>query len=76
MMTKRKCVALKCGRPVAEKYLMCGIHWSMVPPDLQSSVWREYFAGKRKKKHPTPEYFSAVEAAKAAVAAKERPVTA
>jgi hypothetical protein len=71
MNPQRKCIALKCGNRVSDRYLMCGRHWSMVPQDVRVGLWREYFYGVRKKKHPTPEYEAAVVAAQMAVQEKQ-----
>lgn len=36
------CPVRVCDAPVPNDRLMCRSHWFMVPPDLQTAVWRAY----------------------------------
>ncbi len=60
-----------CNRAIAAKFLMCGRHWVMVPPELQTAVYREYRPGQEIDKKPTHDYLVAMWRAIFAVAQKE-----
>jgi hypothetical protein len=66
-----RCFALRCDRAVPDRYLMWGPHWNRVPHELQTRIWRTYFNGVRHKKHPTPEYYEAIDEARKIVAERE-----
>lgn len=54
-----KCVVPECCTPTADKkYLMCFIHWNMIPIVLQKTIWRLYNNGK-----PLPGHADACESA-------------
>lgn len=59
-----------CGRTVRSGHLMCGHHWSKVPRDLQSDVWRTWRAWCRTHDDDAWEAYSA--ARLAAIAAVEK----
>lgn len=67
-MNKHTCHARGCEKPVPPKYLMCGVHWRMVPNALKARVWSRYRAGQEVTKDPTPAYLEAAQAAVDAVA--------
>lgn len=39
------CPARGCPREVADRFLMCGDHWRMVPRHLQQAVYTAYRCG-------------------------------
>jgi len=55
-----RCHAMGCKRAIAAKFLMCGRHWAMVPPNLQTEVYRNYRPGQEIDKQPTQEYLVAM----------------
>lgn len=57
--TSHHCHARGCQREVPPKLLMCGVHWRMVPPDLQRAVWATYRPGQEIDKRPTRDYLAA-----------------
>lgn len=46
MAPKHKCLASGCKRQVDARYLMCGVHWALVPGDVQREVYAAYRAGQ------------------------------
>jgi hypothetical protein len=45
-MVKHRCLAEGCTRQLDARYLMCGVHWAMVPRDVQQEVYAAYTAGQ------------------------------
>lgn len=42
-----RCGALRCSKPIKPDFLMCGVHWALVPQALKDEVWAAYRAGDR-----------------------------
>lgn len=40
-----QCPVRQCIRDVQDQFLMCGVHWRMVPGHLQAAVWHHYRHG-------------------------------
>ena len=36
------CPVHRCTIQVDDRYLLCRLHWRLVPLDLQTAVWRAY----------------------------------
>jgi hypothetical protein len=45
-LTHHPCPLLGCATTVPRNLLMCGYHWSMVPPGLRAAVWGAYDNGR------------------------------
>ena len=57
-MNKHRCAATSCARKIDIEYLMCAIHWRMVPQHIQSEIWSQYHRGQRHHTHPTERYLT------------------
>jgi hypothetical protein len=64
------CHAVGCPKEVRPELLMCGVHWRMVPVNLQRDVWRHYRDGQCDDKQPSYKWCVAADAAVLAVAQK------
>lgn len=58
-----KCPVPACPKQVQDNHLMCPTHWFKVPVNIQTAIYRTYFAGLHRNEHPTDEYIEHVEAA-------------
>lgn len=55
-MTAHTCHAIRCGKTVPPKLLMCARHWRMVPRALQNEIWATYRPGQERDKKPSAAY--------------------
>lgn len=67
---KHRCLAEGCKRAVDARYLMCGVHWRMVPLAIQRRVHDAYVPGQSAGTVSTA-WEQAADAAVAAVRAAE-----
>jgi hypothetical protein len=69
-----KCPVPTCAKQVQDVHLMCSQHWFKIPGHLQTSIYREYYAGLRRQSHPTALYTDYVQQALAHIAKLSAPV--
>lgn len=48
---RHKCAAPFCSTFVPWNFLMCGRHWSMVPPSIQQAVYESWNGGRPNAAH-------------------------
>ena len=68
---KHVCHADRCTKAIAPAFLMCPMHWRMVPAEIQRRIWLLYRPGQEVDKRPTGQYMTAMKEAIAAVAKAE-----
>jgi uracil-DNA glycosylase family 4 len=69
---EHRCHALRCHVVVPPEQLMCRMHWSRVPREIQRRVWATYRKGQCEDRRPSKAWLEAADAAIAAVAALEK----
>lgn len=70
-MADHRCHVSWCKTRCKPEYLMCGVHWAMVPKLLQFEVYRHYRVGQCEDMRPTRAYLEAARAAIASVPKQE-----
>lgn len=55
----RPCPAPGCKREIPDKLFACGGHWKALPDPLRRRISGAYYAGIRRKEHPTTHYLEA-----------------